>query len=224
MKRSLRIFALLVAASMIVMMVGCGEDEELDPMEVKTVSVAEGATIAGNSTITASFSNALDSADIQVSGASGATAVSGKTATWTPAGDIPPGAHTLSGSGTDADGQSADIGPINFTAAAADNEAPELVGGSCDPKDGADGVDPADYPESVFIALSDNIGVTEAKIVSRSPEFNYTEELGADGLTVNFLKYNLSNEEAVEITIMVSDAAGNEVELDYSFTTMAKEE
>jgi hypothetical protein len=209
MKRSLRIFALLVAASMIVMMVGCGEDEELDPMEVKTVSVAEGATIAGNSTITVSFSNALDSADIQVSGAAGTTAVSGKTATWTPTGDIPPGAHTLSGSGTDADGQSADIGPVNFTAAAADNEAPTLDDDSCDPKNGADGVDPADYPESIFIALSDNIGVTEAKIVSRSPEFNYTEELGADGLTVNFLKYNLSNEETIEITVMVSDAAGN---------------
>jgi hypothetical protein len=226
MKESVRIFALLMAASMLIWMIGCGGDdeEEVVPPEVSSISVAEGAEVAGNTAITVTFDKSMESVDITVTGATGAVVVSGKSATWTPSPDMPAGAHTLTGSGTDKDGESVDFGPVNFTATAPDNEKPVLVGASCDPKDGADGVDPAGYGESIFAALSDNIGVTEARIIASEPEFQFTEELGADGLTINFLKYSMPNETEFKITIEVKDAAGNVAEVEYSFTTMKKEE
>jgi hypothetical protein len=228
MKRLLRIFALLTAASMLIWIAGCGGDDEEEekgpPPEVNAVSITEGAEVAGNSAITISFSKAMESVDVTVTGASGAVVVDGKTATWTPSPDIPPGAHTLTGTGTDKEGQSVDFGPVNFSAIAPDNEPPALDGGACDPKDGATGVDPAGYGESIVIALKDNVGVADAKVTATEPEFNFTEELADGKLTVNFLKYSMPNETEFSITVSASDAAGNTAEVTYGFTTMAKEQ
>lgn len=227
MKRSLGIFALLTAASMLIWIAGCGEDEEEEkgpPPEVNAVSAAEGSEVAANAAITVTFSKAMKDVTITVSGATGSVAVDGKTATWTPSPDMPAGAHTLTGTGTDMEDQTVDIGPVNFSVIAADNEAPKLDGGNCDPKDGATGVDPANYPEKIVIAVSDNVSVTEAKVTATDPEFNFTEELADGNLTVNFLKYSMPNETEFSLTVVAKDGAGNEAELSYSFTTMAKEQ
>jgi hypothetical protein len=228
MKRLLRIFALLTAASMLIWIAGCGGDDEEEekgpPPEVSAISITEGAEVAGNTAITITFSKAMESVSVTVTGATGAVTVDGKVATWTPSPDMPSGAHTLTGSGTDKEDQSVDFGPVNFSATAPDNEPPALDGGACDPKDGATGVDPAGYPDKLVIAVKDNVGVADVKITAADPEFGFTEELADGKLTVSFLKYSMPNETEFTITVSASDAAGNTAELTYGFTTMAKEQ
>jgi|GEM_PF-1955771 len=231
MKVLLRIFALLTAASMLIWIAGCGEDEEEEEAgpapKVDAVNISEGQQIAGNASIVVTFSKSVASATITVSGATGAvTGIPGKQATWTPSPDIPPGAHTLSITAEDSAGQGLDpaFTPINFTAIAPDPDPPELDDGKCDPKNGADGVDPADYPETIEIAF--NEALSEAKITAKEPDFKSTEELSADGkvLVITFLQYELPNETEVAITVSATDLAGNSADLEYGFTTMEKEE
>jgi hypothetical protein len=231
MKGLLRIFALLTAASMLIWIAGCGEEEAEEeagpPPSVDTVTLSEGQQIAGNASITVSFSKAVESADITVSGATGTvTGLPGKTAIWTPSPDIPPGAHTLTITAEDSAGQGLDpaFTPVNFTAIAPDPDPPVLDDAKCDPKNGADGVDPADYPEKIEIAF--NEALSAAKVTAAEPEFKSTEELSADGkvLTITFLQYSMPNETEFVITVSATDLAGNTAELEYGFTTMEKEQ
>jgi hypothetical protein len=229
MKGLLRIFALLTAASMLIWIAGCGEDEEEEeagpPPGVESVTISEGQQVAGNTAIIVTFTKSVASATITVSGATGAaTGVPGKTVTWTPSPDMPPGAHTLTISAEDAGGQGLDpaFTPVNFTAIAPDTTPPALDDGKCDPKNGADGVDPADYPETITLVFSE--ALAEAKVTAKEPDFKSTEELAADTLTITFLQYELPNETEVAITVEATDAAGNSADLEYGFTTMAKEQ
>jgi hypothetical protein len=230
MKKALRIFALLMAASMLVWMVGCGGDDDDDdetgpPPNFVSWSITEGQQLAGNASIIATFDKAVASATITVTGATGTTTAAGKTATWAPTGDIPPGAHTATVTAEDSAGQALEGAvPVNFTAVAPDNTPPALDGAKCDPKDGATGVDPADYPDGVVAAFSE--ALSSATVTSQDPEFKFTEELSADGksLSINFLQYSMPNETEFTIEVTVSDLAGNEAALEYSFTTMAKEQ
>jgi len=231
MNRLLRVFALLTAASMLIWIAGCGEEEEEEekgpPPKVDAVNISEGATVAGNTAIVVTFSKAVETATITVSGATGSvTGVPGKTVTWTPSPDMPAGAHTLSITAEDSAGQGLDpaFTPINFTATAPDTIPPALDGAKCDPKDGADGVDPADYPEKLVVTFSEKL--KEAKVTAKEPDFKSTDELAADGmtLTIAFLQFAMPNETEFTIKVAATDAAGNSADLEYSFTTMAKEQ
>jgi hypothetical protein len=231
MKGLLRIFALLTAASMLIWVAGCGDDEEEEEAGpapgVESVTISEGQQVAGNTSIIVTFTKSVASATITVTGAAGAvTGVPGKTVTWTPSGDIPPGAHTLTVSAEDTAGQGLDPGftPVNFTAIAPDTTPPAMDDGKSDPKNGADGVDPADYPETITIAFSE--ALAEAKVTAKEPDFKSTDELAADGMSmvITFLQYELPNETEVKITVAATDPAGNSADLEYGFTTMAKEQ
>lgn len=231
MNRLLRIFALLTAASMLIWIAGCGEEEEEEEKgpapKVDAVNISEGQEVAGNTAIVVTFSKAVETATITVSGATGAVSgLPGKTATWTPSPDMPAGAHTLSITAEDSAGQGLDpaFTPVNFTATAPDTTPPALDVANCDPKDGADGVDPADYPEQIVLAFSEKL--KEAKVSSKEPDFKSTDELSADGktLTIKFLQFTLPNETEFTIKVAATDAAGNPAALEYSFTTMAKEQ
>jgi hypothetical protein len=224
MRKLLRIFALLMAASMLLWIAGCGgddeEEEEVDPPVFESWSITAGQELAGNATITATFDKSLDSATITVTGATGTTTVAGKAATWVPTGDIPPGAHTATATGTNAGGDG-EATPVNFTAIAPDVTDPEL--GTCDPKNGASGVDPADYPEEITVGFSEAVTAT---IVSKDPDFKSTEEMSADGMTmtITFLQYTMPNETPFTMEIEATDNSGNTATLEYSFETMAKEQ
>ena len=229
MTKVLRIFALLTAASMLLWIAGCGGDDDDDdekgpPPEVVSISVAEGAEVAGNASVTITFSKTMESADITVSGATGTTTVAGKVATWTPTADMPAGAHTLTGTGTDKEEQTVDIGPVNFTATAPDTVAPTIVDGDCEPENGDDGVDPADVTETIVIVFSEDMA--SVTVESMVPDINIDDELDGDTLTIQFLGgASLGNETDVVIELSGADLAGNDLADDeYSFTTMAKEE
>jgi hypothetical protein len=223
MRRSLRIFALLMAASMLIWVAGCGDDEEEEEKgpapEVESSVPAAGATIAGNASVTFTLNVKLDEAS--VSGAAGTTTIEGKNVIFTPTTDMPAGPVSLTLTGTSADGQEVSH-TLSFTAGAVDRDPPELVDSKCDPKNGATGVDPADYPEAITVVFNED--VAEAVVTSAEPEFKFTEEIAGDTLTINFLQYSMPNETEYTIGVTAKDAAGNEAELEYSFTTMAKEE
>jgi hypothetical protein len=233
MKRLLRIFALLTAASMLIWIAGCGDDDDDDddagPVpKVVSVSIAEGGSVGGTQPIQVTFSKKVDDGNITiaVSGATGSVAwdAAGKVATWTPSPAMSEGAHTLTVSGTDAGDQELENPTtINFTATVPDTEAPTLDGGNCDPADGSKGVDPGDYGEAIVVAAKDNVGVTEMKVISTDPEFNFTPDFADGKLTLSFMKYSMPNETEFTIKVEAKDGSGNSAELDYSFTTMAKE-
>jgi len=236
MKRLLSIFGLLTAFLMVIMFVGCGGDDEEETLPeptVTSISVAAGSEVAGNTAITIAFSRKVDdgSVDIQVSGATGTVSwdAAGKTATWTPTGDIPAGAHTLTVSGSAADDQA--IGgttSVNFTAVAPDNVPPEIDGNKCEPKNGEDGVDPADVNDAGEIVIVFTEPCKGVKVDSASPEdMKFVDELSADGteLVLTFQKWEIGNEVEVEIELVGTDMAGNDLkDGSYGFTTMAKEE
>jgi hypothetical protein len=225
MTKLLRIFALLTAASMLLWIAGCGDDdgeeEAVDPPVFESWSVAEGSELAGNASISANVDKKPDEATITVTGATGTTTIAGKVITWVPTGDIPPGAHTATLSASNAGGDVEGAVPLNFTAIAPDVTDPELA--TCDPKNGASGVDPEDYPETITVGFSEAVTAT---ITSKDPDFKSTEEMSADGktMTITFLQYTMPNETPFEIVIEATDNSGNTAELTYSFETMAKEQ
>ena len=228
MKRLSRIFALLMAASMLIWLVGCGGDDDDDdnndndagPVPTVTgASVTAGASIPGNTTITFTLNKAVASAT--VSGAAGTTAVSGTSVIFTPSPAMS-GAVTLSVTGEDAGGQAIDPPySISFTATAPDTTAPTLVGASCVPADGASGVDPAGITELV-VKFSEALGT--ATLTSKEPDFNSTDVVAGDTLTITFLAYSLPNETPVSVGITVTDPSGNSADVVYGFETMEKPE
>ncbi len=235
MKGLLSIFGLLTATLMVIMFIGCGggeEEETLPAPTVNAVSVAAGSSVPGNTAIQITFSRKVDdgSVTIAVSGATGAVTwdPAGKVATWTPSPAIPAGAHTLTVGGEAADGQA--IGgttSVNFTAIAPDTTKPTIVGASCDPKNGATGVDPAKYTEKIVIVFSEDMNPDSVKINKQAPEDMKVLLEWADAKTLNlmFQKYTLGNEVKVDLELVGKDLAGNDLASGaYSFTTMAKEQ
>jgi hypothetical protein len=223
MRKLLSILALLTAVSMLIWIAGCGgddeEEEDLGPEPVVESTIpAAGETIAGNATVTFNLNKTL--AEASVAGAAGTVTIAGKVVTFQPSPDMPAGAVTLTLTGADAGGQEV-THSLSFTAGAVDKDPPAL--GTCDPKDGADGVNPDDYPEKIEIGFSEAVTAT---ITAKDPDFKSSDEMSADGKTmvVSFLQYTMPNETEFTITVSATDAAGNAADLEYGFTTMAKEQ
>jgi hypothetical protein len=217
MKRLLRIFALLMAASMLIWIAGCGDDDDdddddVDP-EVLSTTPAEGGTQAANASVTFNMNRSVP--DAAVAGVAGTTAVQGNSVVFTPT-DKAAGSRSLTLTSGDFSFT------LNYTATQVDETPPALVGASCDPKDGADGVDPADYPEKLEVAFSE--ALADATVTSTDPEFKFTPTVDGEKLVISFLQYSMPNETEFEIAITAVDPAGNSVDVVYGFTTMAKEQ
>lgn len=216
MAKVLRIFALLMAASMLLWIAGCGDDDDDDDDDctdnvAPTVTIApNGGQVAAGQSITVTFSKPVTAT------ATGATlAGSGAAYTFSLTAD---GTVTVTGT-DDCDGTVS--ASATFTVGAADTDAPELVGDDCDPEDGDDGVDPADVEEIVLVF---NETIAAADVDSIEPDTAVTADVDGDTVTINFLgDFSLGNEQEVEVEITVEDASGNTATIDYSFTTMAKE-
>jgi hypothetical protein len=220
MRKTLRIFALLIAASMLLWIAGCGGDDDDDDDDCGTnvdptvVLSPNGGDIGSNTVITATFNKAVETVT-----ATGVTPTgSGKDWTFSlPVGD----GQAVTVEGTDSCDESVSA-IATFNVGAPDNTPPELDGAASDPKDGASGVDPADVEE---IVLEFSEVISDAVIESFIPETNVQANVDGTTVTIEFLgTFSLGNEQEVEIEITVTDASGNEATIDYSFTTMSKED
>jgi hypothetical protein len=226
MKRFLRIFALLVAASMLLWIAGCGGDDDDDddaddttpPALISSVPAA-GGTQAGNAAVTLTFDENITEAAV-VSGGTGAAVPAGTVVTFTPSPALPAGAVTLVISVKDAAGNETQA-TVSYTAIEPDPDPPELADNDCVPKNGESGVDPAGMTELV-IAFNEDL--SEAKVTSTDPEFRFTDKLEGGVLTLTFLQYSPPNETTVTVGVDATDMANNTASVEYSFTTMAKEE
>jgi len=222
MTKIFRILTLLVAASMLLWIAGCGGDDDDDDCATNvapTVTLSPaGGDVFSNTTITATCSKPVDS--LTVSGGAAATPDAAKKV-WTFT--LAQGAgQSITVDCTDACGDTGSASGT-YNVGAPDTTAPDLDGSGCTPKDGADGVDPADVAEEIVLKFSEALSVAE--ITSFEPDdAAFSEELDGDTLTITFLKYQLGNEVEVAIELDIQDLAGNAKSVAYGFTTMAKEE
>ncbi|MDE0483800.1 MAG: Ig-like domain-containing protein [Candidatus Poribacteria bacterium] len=215
MKLFFRTLAIIMAALFAVYMVGCGDgDDEPEPEAAAFVSAtpASGGDLAANGSISVSFDN--NPGDVTVS--AGTVAGSGKSRNIT--GPFTPGALALNITWTNGDGSHT----LNYTVVAADEAAPEVTGSN--PKDGAEGVDPAKVFED-GIEVTFNEPVTgDLMLMDGDDDVGWTSK--ADGNKI-MLSGNagqeLSNETEYEIAGTVKDGAGNEAEISLTFVTKAKE-
>jgi hypothetical protein len=218
MTKIFRILALLTAASMLLWIAGCGDDDDDDDCgENVTPTVAlspASGDVFSNSIITATCSKVVES--LTVSGGIVATSSDNKVFTFS----LPEGAQSITVDVVDACDETASA-TGTYTVGAPDTVDPEIDGGGSDPKDGADGVDPADV-EEIVIKFSE--ALSGAELTNFEPDGDVTPDLDGDTVTINFLgNFGLGNEQEVVVELTVEDLAGNTAEITYSFTTMAKE-
>jgi hypothetical protein len=217
MRKTLSIFALLIAASMLLWIAGCGGDDDDDDCEdnvapTVTLSPAGGA-IASNAVVTATTSKPVDTLTV-----SGGVTASGSGKNWTFS--LAEGAQSVTVDATDSCGDSGSASG-SYTVTAPDSTAPDLDGGGSDPKDGASGVDPADVDE---IVVKFTEPLKTAEMASFEPDVDVDSSLDGDTVTISFLGgATLSNEQEIEVEFNIEDLAGNTATVTYSFTTMAKE-
>ena len=228
MKRSLRILALLMAASMLIWLAGCGgddEEEEVDE-EAPTVAVAPaGGQVSANTTVTVTFNEKVKDVSITLGGVAPADLASADNKVYTFTPGAASGALAISAS-DEAGNALAGYAPVSFVVGEADTVAPTIVGDGCVPKDGESGVDPADIPEKFTVKFSEDMNQDSVKIDSTEPEFNAILDW-VDGSTVDLMlqKYSAPNETTISIELVGTDLAGNPLaDGSYEFTTMAKEQ
>ena len=232
MKKMLSILALLMAASMLFWLVGCGGDDDDDDDDCgdnvapKVASVApNGGTVSLNTTITVALNKAVDTITITLGGdAITASSTDNKTYTFTPTKEGAGQALAVTAEDSCGDGLDPAFAGATFDVLPEDKEAPTIEGGDCDPKDGASGVDPADVTEIKIVFSED---VKDIEVTSFEPsDANVDPSVDGATVTINFLGgFALGNETEVEVVLSGTDLAGNDLaDTEYSFTTMAKEE
>jgi len=226
MKKLLRISALMTAALMIFVMVGCGGDDEGDKdttaPTLKSASPASG-DLAANASITLTFSEKMGS--VGTSSGTATLGADGKTATIAPSGEWPAGQLKLSIVGKDVAGNELGETSVTYEVKAADRVAPIIDDASCSPKNGATGVEPGSVAD-IKIVFSE--AMAEAKVTAAGDlDGKITPEFDKDRtLTCKFLGgFKLGNEMEIALTLSGKDLAGNALTTtSYTFTTMAKEE
>jgi len=230
MKNVLRISALLTAALMVFIMIGCGSDDtdkdkDTTAPTLLSTTPATGATIAANGTVSMVFSEAMK--EVTVAGAAGTVALAGdgKSAVWTPTGEIPVGSTTLTINGSDKAGNALAAATVALTVKVADKEAPKIDDANSSPANGASAVDPASVTK-IVVTFTETM--SEAKLDSFEPKDAKVDSKfdGDKTLNISFLGgYKLSNEMEIIATVSGKDGAGNALTTTkYTFTTMKKEE
>jgi hypothetical protein len=231
MKKLLSILALLMAASMLIWLAGCGGDDDDDDCadnvapSVQSV-VPNGGDIALNTTITVTLSKAVETISITLGGAAiTPNTTDNRVYTFTPTAEG--NGQALAITAEDACGDALDpaYGGATFNVAPLDTTAPTILGNQCVPKNGDTGVDPADVTEEIIIKFSE--AMKKVSVDSFEPSgATIDDSLSGDTLTISFLGgYSLGNEEEVSVELSGEDLAGNALgDGSYGFTTMAKEE
>ena len=232
MQKLLRTLAVIMAAMLVVFMVGCGGDEtgeedggDEDVVQpsatTATTSPAAGSEVAPNASLTITLDEAVDGVTVNGTAAAG----SGKTWTLNLAGlNLPAGSATLNIGWTNKDGTSGSGSVALTIQAEADTTAPTITSGSVSNND--KDVDPAGLnTDGISISFSENVNEGDISIsIEGGDALNWLAEWGADSVTIVPAKgAELGNETSYEIKVSTADGAGNELSETISFTTKSKE-
>jgi len=219
MKKMFRTLALLMAGLLAVYMIGCGGDDEEEEEEAPAAAFVSstpqnGGELAANGTISITFDNAPG--DVTVS--PGQATVAGKTATV--AGPFTPGPLTLNVSWTNGGGSQT----LTFTVTAPDTEAPKVTGGTVE--DGEQDVDPEviNTEGKIEIEFSEDVSGNIALQTEGGDDVGWLGKVeGNQGILELVKGKEIGNETTYVIAGKVSDAAGNETEVQVTFVTKGKE-
>ena len=230
MQKLLRTSAVIMAAMLVVFMVGCGGDEPTTPTEDGTVqppattattSPAAGETVPSNASLTITLDEAAD--NVMVNG----TAAQGSGKSWSinlADLNLSEGSATLNIGWTNKDGIAGAGASVTLTIANPDTVAPAIKSGTV--SNGDKDVDPAGLnTDGITITFTEN--VKDGKIslsVEGGDALNWLPEWSADSVTIVPAKgAELGNETSYEIKVSANDASNNELAETISFTTKAKE-
>lgn len=131
--------------------------------------------------------------------------------------------YTMNIEATDESGQSLEIvTPLKFAIAIPDYWPPRVCGVKCDPRKGAVGVDPEEYPEKLIIVFNEPLA--EVDVLSTDQEFDFTLNFSENRsvMEVRFLNYTMPYETEFRITVSATDLTGNIAEDTYWFTTIGR--
>lgn len=232
MQKLLRTLAVIMAAMLVVFMVGCGGDEtgeddgedeavEQPSATTATTSPAAGSEVAPNASLTITLDEAVDGVTVNGTPAAG----SGKTWTLNLAGlNLPAGSATLNIGWTNKDG-TAGSGSVALTIQAeADTTAPSIDSSSVSNND--KDVDPAGLnTDGISITFSEDVNEGDISIsIEGGDALNWLAEWSANSVTIVPAKgAELGNETTYEIKVSTEDGAGNKLDSTISFTTKGKE-
>ena len=216
MAKLLRTFALVFAALFALsLIVGCGgDDEETETPDAAFVSATPpSGDLAANGTISVTFDN--DPGDVTVS--AGTITASGKTRTIS--GPFTPGALSLQLSWTNGDGSHT----LSYNVTAPDETAPTITGGTV--SDGDEDVDPAEINEGgIEITFSEEVTGNIALQTEAGDNVGWIGNVSGMAGTLELVAgKEIGNETTYVIKGTVSDGAGNELAVEITFTTAAKE-
>jgi hypothetical protein len=234
MQKLLRTLAVIMAAMLVVFMVGCGggeEDGEEDgedegpaqPSATAIVSTnpAQGSEVPPNASISITLDEAVNSVTVNLTAAAG----SGKTWTIDLTGlNLPAGSATLNvawKNKDDSDGSATASFTIQETA---DTTAPTIT--DTPVSNGDKDVDPAGLnTDGISITFSEDVSPGDISIsIEGGDALNWLDDWSANSVKIEPAKgAELGNETTYEIKVKAKDAAGNELDATISFTTKGKE-
>jgi hypothetical protein len=223
MKKLFQTLAVLIAIMLpLVLVLGCGEEEEAAPPGKVTVTdPTSGSEMPANGTIKVTFDNAVK--DVKFNG-NAATTGSGKSWSWNATGLTAGQDATITIEWTN-DDDSTDSTSITLKIKAEDTTAPELVEST--PEKGAKDVDYDKINEDAVITLKFNEVIAKADVAlmvdDETMKWKVKEE-DTDVILEKLSGGELSAETEYCIKGTVKDGADNEAEIEVCFTTKAKEE
>jgi len=227
MQKLFRLTALLIAATLVVWVVGCGDDDEEDGVDgepvatVDTITPADGTTVTANTPIEVTFDNGVK--DCTIAGKAATLTDDDKTATVDDAG-LTVGEQTVNIAWTNKDDSAGEGATVTYTVEEADATPPALD--SSTPADDASDVVPDDVnTDGIVLEFDEAIDTQALELQVEGTAKDWTGSI--DGSTVTLLPLagaTLGYETDYTVAGTVADAAGNETDVEVAFTTMVKPE
>lgn len=232
MQKLLRTLAVIMAAMLVVFMVGCGGDEPTEEegeegtvdqpsATTATTSPAAGSTVPSNASVAITLDEAVDA--VTVNG----TAATGSGKTWNIALaslNLPQGSATLTIGWTNKDGSAGAGASVAITIDDPDTVAPSIETSSVSDND--KDVDPAGLnTDGISITFSEDVKEGDISIsIEGGDALNWLAEWSANSVTIVPAKgAELGNETSYEIKVSTEDGATNKLDATISFTTKGKE-
>ena len=238
MHKLLRTLALLMAAMLVVFMVGCGNDDDDDDTTANdddddavapsatsvTANPAEGTEIPQNAVLNLTLDQAVDS--VSVEGSAATDTGDGKAWTFDITSLNLGGPATLSVTWKNKDGSDGGPQSLSYTVTVPDTTPPAIDGGGSTVTNGATDVDPAPLNAGgITIKFSEAVTAGTAAMTTGGAPVNWTWAVSGDTAVGTLIAgAELANETQYDIALSgVTDAAGNTLpDTVVSFTTKAK--